>query len=393
MRIITWYVVQEFLKVFLITLTGTTAVCLLSFVALEAKREGIGLAQTLQIMPYLLPEALRFAVPATTLFAACSVYGRLSASNEVIAIKSLGISPMVLVTPVLVIGAALSFASVELNNLAVTWGRAGVRRVVIESVEQIIYNMLRVHRSYATGGIAMNVRRVQDRTLIKPTVTIGRGGGKTITINAEEADMHSDLDRGTLTIRFFDAVIDYGSGGVNWPGSYEHEIDLVELCQRSEGSLSPSACPMDRIDSEIEQQEENIRQIKQHVAATAAMHMMTGNFERLADSTFLTNRRRVEGARRMWHRLHTEPWRRWANGFSCLCFLVVGVPLAILRRKGEFLTSFAFCFFPILIGYYPLLLFAVDQAKSGAWPPQSVWLGNAVAVLVGMVLMGRARRF
>ena len=32
------------------------------------------------------------------------------------------------------------------------------------------------------------------------------------------------------------------------------------------------------------------------------------------------------------HRLHTEPWRRWANGFSCLCFVMIGVPVAVWLR-------------------------------------------------------------
>ena len=60
-----------------------------------------------------------------------------------------------------------------------------------------------------------------------------------------------------------------------------------------------------------------------------------------------------------------EPQRRWANGLSCLCFVLIGAPMAILMRNADFLTSFFVCFVPILLMYYPLMIVGVDQAKLG----------------------------
>ena len=91
-------------------------------------------------------------------------------------------------------------------------------------------------------------------------------------------------------------------------------------------------------------------------------------------------------------RLETEPWRRWANGFSCLCFVIVGAPLAIRMRKSDFWTIFAVCFIPILLAYYPLLMFGVGQAKSGTLPPFVVWLGNLVMIGLGIFLINRIER-
>jgi len=39
---------------------------------------------------------------------------------------------------------------------------------------------------------------------------------------------------------------------------------------------------------------------------------------------------------------------------------------------------------PILIGYYPLLMYGIDQAKSGNLPPYSVWLANLVCGGTGL---------
>ncbi|MCA9220195.1 MAG: LptF/LptG family permease, partial [Planctomycetales bacterium] len=91
-------------------------------------------------------------------------------------------------------------------------------------------------------------------------------------------------------------------------------------------------------------------------------------------------------------RLRLEPWRRWASGFSCLAFALVGVPLAIRMRNADFLTSFFLCFLPILLVYYPLFAFGLDQAKTGDLPPHAIWLGNLVCVLIGIYLIRYVQR-
>jgi lipopolysaccharide export system permease protein len=95
----------------------------------------------------------------------------------------------------------------------------------------------------------------------------------------------------------------------------------------------------------------------------------------------------------MLHRLKTEPYRRWANGFSCLGFALIGAPMAIRRRHGEFWGSFFVCFLPILLVYYPMLVGCVDWAKDGVIPPATVWLGNFVLAAWGVWLLRRVIRF
>src|SRR5262245_42721936 len=94
MRTITRYVALDLIKVFSLTLSGLTLFILLILIGNEARRMNLGPGPTVQIMQYMLPLALAFAIPASILFAACFVYGRLSADNEAVAVKSLGISPM-----------------------------------------------------------------------------------------------------------------------------------------------------------------------------------------------------------------------------------------------------------------------------------------------------------
>ena len=93
------------------------------------------------------------------------------------------------------------------------------------------------------------------------------------------------------------------------------------------------------------------------------------------------------------YRLEMEPHRRWSTGFSCLCFVCVGSPLAVMMRKSDILTSFFVCFMPVLLLYYPLLIFSIDQAKSGRIPGETVWLGNVIMLAVGWILYKKVRRY
>ena len=97
------------------------------------------------------------------------------------------------------------------------------------------------------------------------------------------------------------------------------------------------------------------------------------------------NAESLRSARRGLCRLQAEPYRRWAAGFSCLCFVWVGAPMAIRLRNRDMLTSFFLCFMPILIVYYPLLVLGVNGAKDGYLPPWSVWAGNLLMLAWGRV--------
>jgi lipopolysaccharide export system permease protein len=148
-----------------------------------------------------------------------------------------------------------------------------------------------------------------------------------------------------------------------------------------------------RIDHEITQQQASIRQLEQVLAAEMGMALATGELESLAEPIWRPRRKTLDDAYTRLHKLRTEPWRRWASGFSCLAFVLVGAPLAILWRRADVMSTFFACFFPILVIYYPLLAFGLDRAKAGALPPYTVWIANLVCVAIGYWLLRRVVRY
>ena len=85
MYIFTRYVLSQLLAVFLIAISAITTVMLLFVIIRELHLQGLQFSQITELLPYILPDALRFAIPATSLFTACLVFGRLASSNEIIA--------------------------------------------------------------------------------------------------------------------------------------------------------------------------------------------------------------------------------------------------------------------------------------------------------------------
>jgi lipopolysaccharide export system permease protein len=376
----TRYVLLELAKVFSVALVGLTTAILLVGVVREAVSQGLPPAEVLKIIPYILPDALRFAIPVTLLLAVTTVYSRMSGFNEIVALKASGISPLVVIWPAFVVAVLLSLVTVWLNDIAPTWGRAGVRGVVIESVEDIIYGMLRVERRFTGRRLAINVKAVSDRTLIRPTVSIARRGSTPpITVTAESARLETDHRERVLRLEFLNGTIDVeGRATFSFLGTRTVELPLSDASGSDEATPSPSAIPLRQIPEEAAEQERAIARLQEAAAAEAACRLFTGDFGELASDTWKRNEIVLRDMHGRLFRLRLEPYRRWSTGFSCLFFVWVGVPMAVWLRKPEPLTSFFLCFAPILVVYYPLLIYGINGAKNGTIPPVLVWTGNVV---------------
>jgi lipopolysaccharide export system permease protein len=394
MRRITRYVLFDLMAVFALMLIGITGLLILAGVASEGLREGLGLGPIMRMVPYVVPVALQVSVPATMLMAASSVFGRMSADNEIVAIKSLGISPLAVLRPAWALAFVISLVAVWINDIAVSWGRTGIARVVIESVEEVAYRMLRTQRAYQSPSFTINVKDVAGRTLVQPVVQIrGSNRDKTIRINASSAELRSDPQHKTLRVILENVNVDQGDVSVSLD-RYEVPISLSDATRKGDSSDSPSLIPLRRIRAESRQERDATDLSEQQGTTAAAFQLMTGDFAALSDTAAWQRRRALmEGHRSRLHRLRLEPWRRWASGFSCFFFVLVGAPLAIWMKTANFFTTFAACFLPILLIYYPLLAFGVDRCKDGVMPPYTVWLGNLVLCLAGAWMIRRVIRY
>ncbi len=391
MNKLTRYILSELLQVFLLTLGGLTALIFVGLVGREALKHGLGLGPLVRMTPYMLPEALQYTVPGTMLLATTSVFGRISSSNEVIAAKALGISPWRLATPAFALAGIISVGAVAVNDLAVSWGRLGVQRVIMESAEEVIYGQLRLHRGYSKGGLQINVARVEGKRLIRPTAKyIDPEADNSWSFESASAELGTSADKQKLFVQA-DGI--YAEGENAWKFAQveqiQYDVELDKLFGGADRGRSPSDYALSEISAEKKSCLDKLDDLETTATNERLLAMMTGDFERLSDDAWSPLDAREGALRYHLQRLAVEPHRRWSTGFSCLSFVLVGVPMAIWRQKGEFLASFFLCFLPILLVYYPLLVVSVDHAKGGDIPPVAVWIGNTVLAVWGLWMMRR----
>ncbi|HEY2413198.1 MAG TPA: LptF/LptG family permease [Pirellulaceae bacterium] len=395
MSSITRYITTELIGWLAVVLVGLTCVLVLMVVVLEASRMNLGLGPTLRLLPFSLPMAVAYAAPCAMLFTVCFVYGRMSADNEVIATKALGITPVVLLWPAWLMAFGLSLVGVWLTDLAFSWGAIGAQRVVIQSVEEITYGMLRTQKAYSNQRFSIIVKGVEDRKLIRPTMNFQASGDMpAIRITATEAELNSDLEQNVMELTLTDCEVEM-EPNIHYfsPGCTTRKFPLNFFSAKELREGSPTNLPLRQITSEIPAQIRLIAEIERSLAAQSALALVTGDLQELSEANWKTKRKQLADARNRLFRLRAEPWRRWANGFSTLAFVLIGAPLAILLRRADVMTRFGMSFLPILLSYYPLLMSCCDRAKAGSLPPYIIWIPNVILCGIGAWLMTRVVRY
>ena len=394
MRLVSRYIGWELIKAFVLALFGLTLFLLIILLTQRAIQEGLGPVPVLRLIPYLLPDVLRMAIPLTMLMATCLVYGRMSGTNELVALKANGTSPMVAIWPVIFLAFIVSLVSVWLNDVAVTWGRRGVDRVVLQSFEDIAYGMLRTQRSFSTSSLSIHVKDVQGDTLVRPTISIHtKENSSPITLVAQKAHLNLNTETNQLKIVLQDTQFDVGSNFYGeWPDKFEYEIPLTSLAGPRHATNRPSDTPLREIESRITSQQSTILDLKQNLAAQAGFQLLTGDLMEMTGKAWQTNNEELRVAHFNLNRYEAEPYRRWANGFCCLAFVLIGATYSIRRRVADFWNCFATVFFPVVVAYYPFFQFGVNQAKAGNLPPYSVWMVNIFFFALGLWLVQRLIR-
>ena len=231
--------------------------------------------------------------------------------------------------------------------------------------------------------------------MILPTVRVRGRGDDSFEVTASEGQLLVDDERQALALKLVDSKVIRGEGlqGIV-PGESNFEIPLGNaLADEDVSTKSPSELPLRLIRQEKSQQRKRTHAAIGQLAACTGFALLKSRPEDIGGGESNQIHNTLASSRRRLTRLQTEPWRRWAEGFTCFFFVIVGAPLAILAKTSDYWTTFGMCFLPIILLYYPLYLFGLDQAKGGDLPPYGVWTGNVVLAGISGILLVRVRRY
>ena len=258
--------------------------------------------------------------------------------------------------------------------------------------EDILIEQLRQTHQFATKNnrITIIVKGVDGQgRLMSPTIMLKK---ESVTIEASSAQITIDFNENILRVVFVDFRV-VGEGAFRFAGGKRTvEIPLSEIFPiRRENH--PSDMGLHQISKEQKNTAEQIEEQRRIIAAHRTFGAGMGLVDGWVAGPIADAKKRIRSLQTLQNKLSVEPPRRWATGFCCFFFVWLGAPLAIWMRKSDFFASFFACFVPILILYYPLLAFGLDQAKNGSLPPMCVWTANVVIGFIGLWFLRQIHRY
>lgn len=152
-----WYVFKNLFRVFMSAVGIIAGIMTFGGLLKPLTEQGLQLAQVAQILTFATPAMWTYALPIGALFATTIVYGRLSADNEVTAVRAAGISlgPFGLGLPALLLGLLVAMISVVSLSFFVPAATLRVERTVVSNIGQFIVNRIEQQhqvRLYTPGG-------------------------------------------------------------------------------------------------------------------------------------------------------------------------------------------------------------------------------------------------
>lgn len=319
--------------------------------------KGMDLLSVLKLFLFMTPYIITYALPISVLVAVLMSLGRLSSDNEITAIRASGINISNLVLPLVVLGIILSLSLVLFNDRAASYARYAYRKILVEIgiknptaafEEGVFINsfqkyILFIYRVDQKKNRLSNVRIYEPRGEGKPTRTIVAKHGEFITVP----------ENNTIKLKLVDGTSDEPDPQsptnfykLNFK-NYFMNLSLAEAREKDKIGKKPK--------------DMSIKELKDEV-----------------------NRLKKEGIDPS--PLITQINEKLSLAFSCLVFVLIGLPLAILTRRREKSINLGLAIIVITV-YYPLLIGSEALGIQGYLGPQiAMWIPNILFGTLGAIL-------
>ena len=356
------YILIELIKVFVLAAATLSLLFFLIQSVVFWHKFGLSIGQLALKMPFIFPTVLTYSLPMATLATCTFSYGRLAAGNEILAMQSAGIHMMPIVAPALAVGLLLCPLTVVLYFDFIPANTQRAFQDVSSNVDALI-KRLKIDKEINVGNRKIRIRdALSDRFLgvdIREDFSGGDDDRPVTQLHAREGYPVPSDEPGTFVLDLYDvsAVTKDAS-----KGDVEDSVVIRHL-------PLPFTVGGDVVKSYPDMMTEE--QLWEGMLRTAA-----------GDGA------QTEEGRRFTRQLWTEIHGRWAMSFTCFAFAMLGAPLGIFSRRGNFLGAFAFGCLPVFLMYYPMLIFGKSMAESGGLPVTvAMWAPNVFLLGLGCVLM------
>ncbi len=361
MKILRNYFLKEFISHIVLALAILTFVMMLGNLVKIADmiiNKGVDIFSVMKVFIFLTPYLLTYTLPVASLAATLLSLGRFSSDNEIVTIKASGVNIFNLILPILTVGLILSLVLVIFNDRVIPYAHFASRKTLIEvgiknptaalepgvfinSFEKYVLFIYRIEQNKL-----YNVRIYEPQGENKPTRTIVAKRGEFIAIPEKKivklklVDGTSDEPDPENPTNFYK---------LNFK-TYFMTLNLSQAQDISKIEKKPKDMTIPELEKEVE------RLKREKIDPTP---------------------------------LQTEIHERVSLAFSCLAFIVLGIPLAIITRRREKAINFGMVF--VVVGLYYLMLMGSETLSLHGFinPGIAMWIPNIILGVLGAILISR----
>jgi lipopolysaccharide export system permease protein len=364
-KIIYKYIFKEIAFPFLIILF------ILTFVLLMGKilqimdlviNKGVSLFSIIKIIAFLMPSFMLFTIPIALLISILIAMGRLSADNEITALKTSGISLTQIYYPVAIASLITFLFTIFISYFLVPHSNFATKRLLFNIVQQnasigikekvfnadfkdfLIYaEKVPVNKNYLEGVIVSDNRMINEQN----------------TILAKKAYLVSDPESMTVKLKLENGSIHTVSSDLKNYRKIDFESYDINL------NLS---------------------------SALASFDESSKSSTEMTMSELLENMKKPGLEEAAVRELAIEVHKKFSIPLSCIFFGIIALPLGIRSHRSVKSRGFAVGLLVVSV-YYLLRIGGEALVETGYLPPEiGVWTPNAIFALLGIFLFYAANR-
>ena len=387
MKTLHTYLTRQVLASLLMTVAVFTFVLLLGnllkeiLAALVNRQASLRLVA--QAMGLLIPFVWPFALPMGMLTATLLIFGRLSADQELTAVRASGVSLIALVSPILLLSLALCALSALVNmevaprcrvaykNLLAS-ANLGVANILIPEgrfLKDFDGYILYVGKNRGGNLEDVKIFSLKDQTNIDQLIRAPSG---TVTLDRETREV-------VLTLRE-SKIIALSANDVASPKAVDFTI-RASLKPARKGSSEPRISDMT-----FNQLWEHRRELEEGLKHSARLDGLTR--EQLREKK--KELRKIGEAATTPYRVQIH--EQVSFSFACFGFTLVGIPLGIRVHRRETNIGIAIALMLVAVYYSFIMVGQALDTRPEYTPHLIVWLPNFIFQAVGAVLLWRANK-
>lgn len=370
MRIFNWHITKNLLGTLLLSL-GILVFVMMSvhlFRAFAMLSSGVSPLLLGKMLVYLLPEVLRYALPFSILVSTVLVFSRMSADNEIVALKASGVGIWQIVAPALALALIICAASLWLSaDIAPRLRYAGERlrwQAVTTNplalLEPGTITRLSSQTSIRVGSRDEGPGLLKDIHLYQTDSQ----AGTLRDITAESCMIEARPDERELLLTLYNFTI------AERPLSTKSVDAYRDANDRNPRFLAGDALTMHLEYGTLQDRKSLTRKL-----SMMPVKMLLGDI--------VWSESQGEDVTKHWYAFH----ERLALAFSPLAFLLLGIPFGIRNRRSEAASGLLICLVMALAYYGVMLLCNSLIHHPRLHPEYIIWLPNIAYQIGGLLAL------